>query len=165
MYCWLLLFINLFVVVYRFVRLCEDAYLILRRHASLFINMLAMMLQTGIPELRSIDDLNYVRCVMNTLTLNKEIELRSFALFLHDTRPRACLSHSSANFMCFSYHRSSASQAMSVLILTLSISHCTLCREEAFKQTAFFSLVEMLWKCQRERCYMQPHPRLQLWVW
>ena len=45
----------------RFVRLCEDAYLILRRHASLFINMLAMMLQTGIPELRSIDDLNYVR--------------------------------------------------------------------------------------------------------
>ena len=47
------------VVVDRFVRLCEDAYLILRRHASLFINMLAMMLQTGIPELRSIDDLNY----------------------------------------------------------------------------------------------------------
>ena len=45
----------------RFVRLCEDAYLILRRHANLFINMLAMMLQTGIPELRSIDDLNYVR--------------------------------------------------------------------------------------------------------
>ena len=29
------------------------------------------------------------------------------------------LSHSSANFMCFSYHRSSASQATSVLILTL----------------------------------------------
>ena len=47
--------------ILRFVRLCEDAYLILRRHASLFINMLAMMLQTGIPELRSIDDLNYVR--------------------------------------------------------------------------------------------------------
>ena len=49
------------VIVVRFVRLCEDAYLILRRNASLFINMLAMMLQTGIPELRSIDDLNYVR--------------------------------------------------------------------------------------------------------
>ena len=59
----LLLFIVV-VVVYRFVRLCEDAYLILRRHASLFINMLAMMLQTGIPELRSIDDLNYVRSVL-----------------------------------------------------------------------------------------------------
>ncbi len=45
----------------RFVRLCADAYLILRRRAPLFINLLAMMLQTGIPELRSIDDLNYVR--------------------------------------------------------------------------------------------------------
>ena len=48
---------------HRFVRLCEDAYLILRRKAALFINLLAMMLQTGIPELRSIDDLNYVRSV------------------------------------------------------------------------------------------------------
>lgn len=45
----------------KFVRLCEDAYLILRRRAALFINLLAMMLQTGIPELRTIDDLNYVR--------------------------------------------------------------------------------------------------------
>jgi len=45
----------------RFVRLCEDAYLTLRRRATLFINLLAMMLQTGIPELHSIDDLNYVR--------------------------------------------------------------------------------------------------------
>ena len=51
-----------------------------------------MMLQTGISELRSIDDLNYVRCVMNTLPLNKEIEPHWFVLFLHDTRPRACLS-------------------------------------------------------------------------
>ena len=57
----ILLSVNDLVIVVRFVRLCEDAYLILRRNASLFINMLAMMLQTGIPELRSIDDLNYVR--------------------------------------------------------------------------------------------------------
>ena len=45
----------------RFVRLCEDAYLVLRRRATLFINLLAMMLQTGTPELHSIDDLSYVR--------------------------------------------------------------------------------------------------------
>eukprot|EP00731_Ephydatia_muelleri_P014562 Em0008g282a len=45
----------------KFTRLCEEAYIILRRRASLFINLLAMMLQTGIPELRSPDDLNYVR--------------------------------------------------------------------------------------------------------
>ncbi len=46
---------------HRFVQLCEDAYMILRRRAALFINLLAMMVQTGIPELRSIEDLNYVR--------------------------------------------------------------------------------------------------------
>ena len=46
---------------FRFTKLCEEAYIILRRKASLFINLLAMMLQTGIPELRSPDDLNYVR--------------------------------------------------------------------------------------------------------
>ncbi len=45
----------------RFVNLCESAYLSLRRRAALFINLLAMMLQTGIPELRSVDDINYVR--------------------------------------------------------------------------------------------------------
>ncbi len=45
----------------RFVQLCEDAYMILRRRATLFINLLAMMVQTGIPELRCIEDLNYVR--------------------------------------------------------------------------------------------------------
>ncbi|CAI8031374.1 Phosphatidylinositol 4,5-bisphosphate 3-kinase catalytic subunit beta isoform [Geodia barretti] len=56
----------------KFVRLCEDAYLILRRHASLFINMLAMMLQTGIPELRSIDDLNYVRDALVLEVTEKE---------------------------------------------------------------------------------------------
>lgn len=48
----------------KFVQLCEDAYLILRRKASLFINLLAMMLQTGIPELKSMDDLNYVRVAL-----------------------------------------------------------------------------------------------------
>ena len=46
---------------FSFSALCEDAYLVLRQKAPLFINLLAMMLQTGIPELRSIDDLNYVR--------------------------------------------------------------------------------------------------------
>ena len=47
-----------------FANLCEEAYLILRRRAPLLINLLAMMLQTGIPELRSMDDLNYVRYSM-----------------------------------------------------------------------------------------------------
>ena len=48
-------------VPYSFANLCEEAYLTLRRRSPLLINLLAMMLQTGIPELRSMDDLNYVR--------------------------------------------------------------------------------------------------------
>ena len=44
-----------------FRNLCERAYLILRLKASLFINLLSMMLSTGIPELRSIEDIAYMR--------------------------------------------------------------------------------------------------------
>ena len=44
-----------------FRNLCERAYLILRQRASLFINLLSMMLSTGIPELRSIEDIAYMR--------------------------------------------------------------------------------------------------------
>jgi phosphatidylinositol-4,5-bisphosphate 3-kinase len=44
-----------------FRNLCEKAFVILRRRGDLFINLFAMMLSTGIPELRSADDVNYVR--------------------------------------------------------------------------------------------------------
>ena len=54
-------FISVIYLLRRFANLCEQAYLILRRRAPLLINLLAMMLQTGIPELQSMDDLNYVR--------------------------------------------------------------------------------------------------------
>eukprot|EP01118_Nematostelium_gracile_P005680 TRINITY_DN1805_c0_g1_i3.p1 TRINITY_DN1805_c0_g1~~TRINITY_DN1805_c0_g1_i3.p1 ORF type:complete len:787 (-),score=181.35 TRINITY_DN1805_c0_g1_i3:43-2256(-) len=37
------------------------AYNVLRKHANLFINLFAMMLSTGIPELTKIDDLNYLK--------------------------------------------------------------------------------------------------------
>lgn len=47
--------------VARFAKLCEDAYIILRQNASQYIKLLAMMVQTGMPELRCIGDLNYVR--------------------------------------------------------------------------------------------------------
>lgn len=66
----------------RFVRLCEDAYLSLRCKAALFINLLAMMLQTGIPELRSIDDLNYVRYAFQLVYV--PIELHWFIIFSRD---------------------------------------------------------------------------------
>ena len=44
--------------------MCGKAYLALRQKAGIILNLLAMMLSTGIPQLRTINDLNYVRdCV------------------------------------------------------------------------------------------------------
>lgn len=45
----------------RFVGLCCTAYNILRKHSNLFINLFAMMLSTGIPELQTIEDIEYLR--------------------------------------------------------------------------------------------------------
>jgi len=50
---------------------CKKAYLIVRRRANLLINLLNMMLSTGIPELQSHDDVAYLR---NTLCLEIEEE-------------------------------------------------------------------------------------------
>ena len=54
---------------HRFVTLCCEAYNILRKHASKFINLLAMMLSTGIPELTKPKDIDYLR---NNLCLDME---------------------------------------------------------------------------------------------
>ncbi|XP_065886495.1 phosphatidylinositol 4,5-bisphosphate 3-kinase catalytic subunit beta isoform-like [Dysidea avara] len=45
----------------KFKQLCEKAFLELRKKGDLFINLFCMMLSTGIPELRSIDDISYIR--------------------------------------------------------------------------------------------------------
>lgn len=55
----------------RFQQYCEDAFLIIRRKGPLFISLFAMMLSTGIPEISSVDDLNYLR---ETLVLDKSEE-------------------------------------------------------------------------------------------
>jgi len=44
-----------------FVDLCCTSYNVLRKHATVFINLFAMMLSTGIPELTSVDDITYLR--------------------------------------------------------------------------------------------------------
>lgn len=44
-----------------FIKLCCDGFIVLRDHASVFINLFAMMLSTGIPELRSEKDIEYLR--------------------------------------------------------------------------------------------------------
>jgi phosphatidylinositol-4,5-bisphosphate 3-kinase len=51
----------------RFKEECKKAYLIVREKANMFINLLNMMLSTGIPELKTHDDVAYLR---NTLCLD-----------------------------------------------------------------------------------------------
>eukprot|EP00003_Mantamonas_plastica_P025114 TRINITY_DN484_c0_g1_i2.p1 TRINITY_DN484_c0_g1~~TRINITY_DN484_c0_g1_i2.p1 ORF type:complete len:1321 (+),score=469.87 TRINITY_DN484_c0_g1_i2:3-3965(+) len=43
-----------------FVSLCGRAYNLLRQHAHLFFTLFSMMLSTGIPELQSVEDLDYL---------------------------------------------------------------------------------------------------------
>ncbi|XP_023030262.1 phosphatidylinositol 3-kinase 92E [Leptinotarsa decemlineata] len=50
---------------------CEKAFMILRKHGNLFISLFAMMISTGLPELTSEKDLNYLR---DTLVMNKTEE-------------------------------------------------------------------------------------------
>ena len=61
----------------KFVQQACAAYNIVRRHASLFTTLLAMMLQTGIPELRSEDDITYL-CDAFSLELTEEEAARKF---------------------------------------------------------------------------------------
>lgn len=53
---------------YRFQEMCYKAYLAIRQHANLFINLFSMMLGSGMPELQSFDDIAYIR---KTLALDK----------------------------------------------------------------------------------------------
>ncbi|XP_043477506.1 phosphatidylinositol 4,5-bisphosphate 3-kinase catalytic subunit delta isoform [Leptopilina heterotoma] len=45
----------------RFQNYCEQAFLVLRRHGGLILSLFAMMISTGLPELSSEKDLNYLR--------------------------------------------------------------------------------------------------------
>jgi len=49
----------------RFVDTCKQAYNILRNHSHMFINLFAMMLGTGLPELQTAEDIQYLRKAFN----------------------------------------------------------------------------------------------------
>lgn len=57
-----------FPIFSRFQEMCYKAYLAIRQHANLFINLFSMMLGSGMPELQSFDDIAYIR---KTLALDK----------------------------------------------------------------------------------------------
>ncbi|XP_017779858.1 PREDICTED: phosphatidylinositol 4,5-bisphosphate 3-kinase catalytic subunit delta isoform [Nicrophorus vespilloides] len=54
-----------------FQQYCEQAFLILRKHGGLILSLFAMMISTGLPELSSEKDLNYLK---ETLVLSKSEE-------------------------------------------------------------------------------------------
>lgn len=58
----------LLLLPHRFQEMCYKAYLAIRQHANLFINLFSMMLGSGMPELQSFDDIAYIR---KTLALDK----------------------------------------------------------------------------------------------
>lgn len=61
--------------------MCYKAYLAIRQHANLFINLFSMMLGSGMPELQSFDDIAYIR---KTLALEKsEQVIQPFCALIH----------------------------------------------------------------------------------
>ncbi|GAM25539.1 hypothetical protein SAMD00019534_087140 [Acytostelium subglobosum LB1] len=68
----------------QFVNYCCTAYNILRRHAKLFMNLFAMMVSTGIPELQSMEDLNYLRESFS-LELTDDKAREKFTSLIHES--------------------------------------------------------------------------------
>lgn len=66
-----------------FEKLCVNAYLVLWKNSDLFLNLFAMMLNTGIPELQSFDDLAYLR---KTLAVDKPTEAEAKVYFCEQFR-------------------------------------------------------------------------------
>lgn len=63
----------------KFQQLCCEAYLIIRKNAYLFINLMSMMLSCGIQELQSLDDISYLR---NTLAVEEKDDQKALKYFV-----------------------------------------------------------------------------------
>jgi len=68
----------------QFVNYCCDAYNILRKNAKLFMNLFAMMVSTGIPELQSMEDLNYLKESFS-LELSEDKAREKFTNLIHES--------------------------------------------------------------------------------
>ncbi|NXX88644.1 P3C2A kinase, partial [Centropus bengalensis] len=55
-----------------FVDLCCQAYNLIRKHASLFLNLLSLMLSSGLPELSGVQDIKYVQDALQPQTTDAE---------------------------------------------------------------------------------------------
>lgn len=61
----------------RFKETCEEAFMMLRNHGSLFINLFSLMLSCEIPELTTPNDINYIRDAL-CLSMSDEMALENF---------------------------------------------------------------------------------------
>jgi len=68
----------------QFTELCCTAYNIVRKHANVFINLFAMMLSTGIPELKCVDDISYLRDALS-MDLNDDRASEKFVALIHES--------------------------------------------------------------------------------
>ncbi|KAK5582911.1 hypothetical protein RB653_004500 [Dictyostelium firmibasis] len=68
----------------QFVNYCCTAYNIVRKNAKLFMNLFAMMVSTGIPELQSMNDLNYLKESFS-LELSDEKAREKFVGLIHES--------------------------------------------------------------------------------
>eukprot|EP01114_Cavostelium_apophysatum_P019589 TRINITY_DN6355_c0_g1_i2.p1 TRINITY_DN6355_c0_g1~~TRINITY_DN6355_c0_g1_i2.p1 ORF type:complete len:1116 (-),score=259.45 TRINITY_DN6355_c0_g1_i2:43-3390(-) len=69
----------------RFVELCCDAFLCLRRNANTIINLFSMMLSTGIAELTCFDDIRYLRRAFMLDTDNLETVVELFKKLIYES--------------------------------------------------------------------------------
>uniref|UniRef100_A0A672M7M7 Phosphatidylinositol 4,5-bisphosphate 3-kinase catalytic subunit alpha isoform-like n=1 Tax=Sinocyclocheilus grahami TaxID=75366 RepID=A0A672M7M7_SINGR len=67
----------------RFQEMCYKAYLAIRQHASLFINLFSLLLGCGMPELQSFDDIAYLRKTL-ALEKNQQEALEYFTKQMND---------------------------------------------------------------------------------
>ncbi|XP_049852196.1 phosphatidylinositol 3-kinase 1-like [Schistocerca gregaria] len=68
----------------RFLELCQRAYNLLRRHSGIFINMFSMMVSTGIPELQTTEDIQYLRDAFS-LDLSDEQAAAKFTQLIYES--------------------------------------------------------------------------------
>eukprot|EP00243_Klebsormidium_subtile_P001719 TRINITY_DN13190_c0_g1_i1.p1 TRINITY_DN13190_c0_g1~~TRINITY_DN13190_c0_g1_i1.p1 ORF type:complete len:222 (+),score=84.21 TRINITY_DN13190_c0_g1_i1:2-667(+) len=68
----------------RFEQLCAQAFNVLRKEADLFINLFALMLSSGIPELQFPEDIHYLRDSF-LLDLSDEDAGKEFIKWIHES--------------------------------------------------------------------------------
>ena len=70
----------------RFIELCEKAYRILRKHANLLITLFSLMLSTGIPELQTPEDVEYLRTTLQVDKPDDDSALQYFKIQLNEAK-------------------------------------------------------------------------------